>query len=64
VRDLYELALKIERLAKMSQQSALLLMIFGLAVACMWFADFVHLEVLALFTMCAYVLLRWGLPRQ
>lgn len=63
VEDLWKLALKIERLTRIAQQSVLLLMCFGIAVSAMLYGDIVHMEVLALFTVCSYILLRWGLPR-
>lgn len=63
VEDLWKLALKIERLTRIAQQSVLLLMCFGISVAALWYGDVEHMEVLALFTVCSYILLRWGLPK-
>jgi hypothetical protein len=62
VKDYLALAAKLERTIRQIQQSVLLLMCFGIAVSCMWYGDIEHMYVLGLFTICSYVLLRWGLP--
>jgi hypothetical protein len=64
VKDYLALALKLERTIRQIQQSVLLLMCFGIAVSCMWYGDIEHMYVLGLFTICSYVLLRWGLPSR
>ena len=60
VTDLWNLALKLEKLTRIAQQSLLLVALFGLTVSCMWYGDIEHMYVLGLFTVCSYVLLRWG----